>query len=236
MKKIILYLLGGSLLFLTSCIETLEEIYLNKDGSGKYSLTLDMSELFANPMMKAMLDEAAKEGAADAGLNLGQMDTIIYLKEQAGAGEAMSKGVLHMTMSDSLEQFVVNMSFPFDEVGQIEQFFKELDEQGGSEAGAMAGSASMFMPAGLFEFSKKKLLRKKAGEGAQNELLAGEEGEFLKMFMASGTYKTVYHLPGKVKKTTIEGAQVSGNTVTVDRKLLDLMEGKATVDGEIRFK
>ncbi|MCB0568646.1 MAG: hypothetical protein KDC66_02735, partial [Phaeodactylibacter sp.] len=86
MKKIILYLLGGSLLFLTSCIETLEEIYLNKDGSGKYSLTLDMSELFANPMMKAMLDEAAKEGAADAGLNLGQMDTIIYLKEQAGAG------------------------------------------------------------------------------------------------------------------------------------------------------
>ncbi|MCB0556537.1 MAG: hypothetical protein KDD02_23535 [Phaeodactylibacter sp.] len=237
MRRIIFFLLAGSLLFLTSCIETLEEVYLNKNGSGKYSITFDMSEFMSNPMMKGMLEEAAKGEGMDSGLNLENMDTIIHLGNEPGAGEAMKKALLHLTMNEAQGKFVLNMSLPFDNVGQIDQFFKELNEQGaGSGASSMAGGTSMFMPGGLFEFSKKKLTRKKAEQAGQNELLAGEEGEFVKMFFASGTHKTVYYLPGTVKKTSIDGAVVDGKTVTVERPLLDMMEGKVGLEGEIRFR
>ena len=57
MRKLTMLLLGLSLMSLTSCIDMLEELYLNKDGSGTYNITFDMSGLFSDPMMKGMLEE-----------------------------------------------------------------------------------------------------------------------------------------------------------------------------------
>jgi hypothetical protein len=236
MKKTVLLLLGISLVFLTGCIETLEEVYLNKDGSGKYNITFDMSEFFGNPMMKGMMEEAMKEGEVDSSLPLGETDTIIYLKDQPDVKGIMSKAVVRIKMSDAEGVFMMNMSFPFENVKQIDQFFQEFNEQGGAQAaGPMAGGAGMFMPSGLFAFSKGKLTRNKAPQ-AEDSILAGEEGEFMKMFLSSAQYVSVYHLPGKVKKTTIKGAKVNGKTVTVEQSLLDIMEGNAIVDGDILFK
>jgi len=235
-KHIFLLLLACSFM-LTGCIETLEEIYLNKDGSGKYNVTFDMSEFFSNPMMKSLIEEAAKEEGAETGFDLGETDTIIYLGESGLAGSVMKDAVMRMTMSDSLGKFLVSMNFPFENVGQISEFFDKLNEEGAEAgAGAMGGFGSLLMPAGKFAFQKKKFTRQKAEAQGANELFAGEDGEFMKMFFSGGSHKTVYHMPGKVKKTTIEGAEVDGKTVTVERPLMELMEGTASLAGEIQFK
>ncbi len=235
-KHIFLLLLACSFL-LSGCIETLEEIYLNKDGSGKYNVTFDMSEFFSNPMMKSLIEEAAKEEGEEGGFDLGETDTIIYLGESGMAEGVMKDAVMRMTMSDSLGKFMINMSFPFENVGQIDEFFKKLNEEGAAAgAGAMGGFGSLLTPGGKFMFQNKKLKRLKAEPGAENELFAGEDGEFMKMFFSGGSHTTIYHLPGKVKKTTIEGAGIDGNTVTVERPLIDLLEGKVGLEGEIRFK
>ena len=237
MKKNLFILLAACSFLLTSCIETLEEIYLNKDGSGKYQVTFDMSEFFSNPMMKSLIEEAAKEEGAEAGFELGETDTLIYLGQGGMAEGVMKDAVMRMTMSDSLGKFLVSMNFPFENVGQIDEFFQKLSEEGAAAgAGAMGGMGSMLMPGGKFAFKKKRLTRLKSEQGGASELFAGEDGEFMKMFFSGGTHTTVYHLPGKVKKTTIEGAETDGNTVTVERPLMDLMEGKAGLEGEIRFK
>ena len=237
MTKNIFLLLAACTFLLTSCIETLEEIYMNKDGSGKYNVTFDMSEFFSNPMMKSMIEEAAKEEGEASGFDLGETDTLIHLGDSGLAEGVMKNAVMRMTMSDSLGKFLVNMSFPFENVGQIDEFFQELSEQGaGADAGMMGGMGSLLMPGGKFAFQKKRLTRMKNDQEGASELFAGEDGEFMKMFFSGGTHTTVYHLPGKVKKTTIEGAEVDGNTVTVERPLMDLMEGKVGLEGEIRFK
>ena len=237
MTKNIFLLLVASSFLLTSCIETLEEIYLNKDGSGKYNVTFDMSEFFSNPMMKSLIEEAAKEEGEEGGFDLGETDTLIHLGESGMAEGVMKNAIMRMTMSDSLGKFMINMSFPFENVGQIDEFFQQLSEQGaGPDAGMMGGMSNMLTPGGKFVFKKKRLTRLKADKSGADDLFAGEDGEFVKMFFSGGSHTTVYHLPGKVKKTTIEGAEVDGNTVTVERPLMDLMEGKAGLEGEIRFK
>lgn len=237
MTKNIFLLLVACSFFLTSCIETLEEIYLNKDGSGKYNITFDMSEFFSNPMMKGLIEEAAKEDGEEGGFELGEADTLIYFGEGGMAEGVMKDAVMRMQMSDSLGTFLISINFPFENVGQIDEFFQKLREEGaGADAGAMGGMSSLMMPGGKFAFKKKRLTRLQAEDGGENELFAGEDGEFVKMFFSGGTHTTVYHLPGKVRKTTIEGAEVDGNTVTVERPLIDLMEGKVGMDGEIRFK
>ena len=238
MTKNIFLLLAACSFLLTGCIETLEEIYLNKDGSGKYNVTFDMSEFFSNPMMKSMIEEAAKEEGGEGDLNLGETDTLIRFRDSGLMEGVMKNAEMRMTMSDSLGKFLISMNFPFENVSQIDEFFQRLSEEGaGAEAmGGMGAMGSMLMPGGKFAFQKKKLTRLKSEQGGAGELLAGEDGEFMKMFFSGGTHTTVYHLPGKVKKTTIEGAEVDGNTVTVERPLMDLMEGKVGLEGEIRFK
>jgi len=238
MKKIIQITLLLCCFALTGCIETLEEVWLNKDGSGEYHLTFDMSEMFSNPMMKSMMEEAAsEEGLEGMGLDLGNMDTMAVLGD--GSGGILDKVVMHMVTSDSTGDFFIKMTLPFEEVSEIDEFYKALAEQGGQNAaagpmGALGGS--FLTPGGTFELKRRKLTRNPTPEGDGEDMFDGEEGEFMKMFFASGTYKTVYHLPGKVKKTTIEGAAVDGKTITIEHSLLDLIEGNAKLNGEIKYK
>ena len=66
--------------------------------------------------------------------------------------------------------------------------------------------------------------------------LNDDELGMAKMFFSAASYKTVYHFPGKVKKATMSGAEIDGKTVTINNSFLDLMEGKAKMEGEIKFK
>lgn len=237
MKNLTYLLLLISSFALTGCIETLEEIFLNKDGSGEYSLTFDMSEMLSNPMMKSMIEEAAKEGGADAvGLDFGETDTLMTMGD--GSGGIMDKVVMHLLMSDSAGKFMMNMTLPFDNVEEIAEFQETLAAEGGEQAGSnpMGGMGSGFMmPGGLLKLKKRTLTRMPAPE-TENDMFSGEDGEFMKMFFAGAAYKTVYHLPGQVKSSTIEGAKIDGKTLTIETSLLDIIDNKAKLDGEIVFK
>ena len=84
MKNFFLFLVTASLLFLTSCLEVLEDVYLNADGAGKYLITMDMSELFSDPMMKGLFDEAAKEETGKTDDEPLEMDSVMYFRDESG--------------------------------------------------------------------------------------------------------------------------------------------------------
>ncbi len=69
MKKIkLLFFLALSTL-LTGCFNILEEVTLNQDGSGLYSLKMDLSAILADDFMKSMIQQSAEENEATKGLS-----------------------------------------------------------------------------------------------------------------------------------------------------------------------
>ncbi len=238
MKNSAVLLLLALSLGLTSCIETLEEVFFNRNGSGVYTMTLDMSELLANPMMKGMIEEAAKEEGAAASAMLSDIDTLISLGADAPAGSPLQKGELSMKINQDKGDFLMKISFPFEETEEISTFFTALSEQGQSLGGISAGlgGAGILNPGGLFSWKRNKLYREAKADEGQAEMLEGEDGQFMKMFLGSASHKTVYHFPGKVKHTDIPDAVVDGKTLTIERSLLDLMAGEAGLEGTIKFR
>ena len=67
LKKLLFFMCAAAMLTLTGCFEMVEEVYLNRDGSGKYLISIDMSDLFSDPMMKGIMEQAAKEQAGQNG-------------------------------------------------------------------------------------------------------------------------------------------------------------------------
>lgn len=248
MKKLIVLFMGCCLLFLSSCINMVEEMYLNRDGSGKYTLTFDMSGLFSDPFMKGMMEESLKgeEKPGLFGFKEGEdmeLDTVIYFKDMPAEEKQKldrpdfwNKVVMRMTMSESQKKFVTTLELDFDDVGDIDYFYKNLDKLGNNSqlGGELMGPGGFLGGGALFELKKKRLTRLST-EKPEN-LMKGDEMEFVKMFFGSSSYKTIYHLPGKVKKVTLKGAEVNGKTVTVNTPFLELIEGKANQEGEIKFK
>lgn len=52
MKWFWILLLGFFFLFLISCFDIIEEVYLKRDGLGKYIVIIDMSGLMSDGFMK----------------------------------------------------------------------------------------------------------------------------------------------------------------------------------------
>lgn len=243
MRKILVLLLGASLITLTGCFDIVEEVFLNRDGSGKYLITMDMSSMFTDPFMKGMMEEALAEQSGGDAVEM-EKDTMIYFKDMTEDAdltqrEAMliADAKMKMSMSQKEDKMLVTMEFPFKEVKDLTEIMKIAEKVGAEDkmSGGMMGGGMMPTGGGLFELKKKKLYRMPAPEVPENAEM-DESMEMMKMFLGTATYKTIYHLPGKVRKTDIPGATIDGNTVTVEASLLEMMDKKAKIDGMIKFK
>ncbi|GJM35423.1 MAG: hypothetical protein DHS20C18_44240 [Saprospiraceae bacterium] len=242
MRKFLVFLLGGSMLILTSCIDMVEELYLNKDGSGKYIMKFDMSGMFSNPFMMGMMEETMKkELKLDENENL-EKDSIMYYKDLPGAARLspdekamLGNANIHMQMSQEKKQMVASTELAFksfEELEKIRTLIKKISEEDGQ--GGLTGGSSPFASDAIFKLDKRTLTRMPNVQ--ESDLFEGEQMDMVKMFLEGATMTSIYHLPGKVKKTTIKDAKVEGKTVTVIADLLDLVDKKTTLDGNILFK
>jgi hypothetical protein len=240
MNKVTILVLLAISFFFTSCLDVVEEIYLNKDGSGKYTVTIDMSGLFADDFMKSMIQSSLAE---QEGMNLSdgfpEMDTVIYFKDlpadQKGSDPAFwNKVTSNIVMSDKQGKFITSINLNFDKASDITYLYQNLDRmgEGNAQLGGLAGEGGV-LPSGVVYTLAKNVIGRKS---AKVEAAEGEEMEMMKMFLGSATHRVVYNLPGNAKKVTIPGAVVKGKTVTVEAPLVDVMEGNAKLDGTIKFK
>lgn len=243
MKRILFLCLVASMTLLTGCLNIVEEVFLNKDGSGKYHITMDMSQLFTDPFMKGMMEEALKQqGGIDASAPL-EKDSVVYFKDtnQAEDLSAEDKKVLdnllmRMTMSESKKQLLVRLEYDFKNISEVNKMSQVLQKIGADEqvGGGMPGGGLMTGESANFAWKKGLLSRLPVAMKKSAE--ADENMEMMKMFLENATYKTIYHLPGKAKKVTIPNATIDGSTVTVENNMLNLMDGKVKLDGDIKFK
>ncbi len=245
MNRVLIVALLATFLF-TGCIDIVEELFLNADGSGTYTITTDMSA-FMSQDMKDLLSEGEEEGNdREEEEPPIEVDTVIMLKDlnpEAFAAlekpEIFKAASLHLEMSDSQEKMILTYSLPFKHVDDINYFRENLSQfTDEGDMGMATGGAGMLpsVTSKLFGMKGKKTLIRYAQSNEEQEALSEEDISMMEMMFADGTYKTVYHFPGKVKKTTIPNAQINGNVLTVEAPLLDVMKGEAKLDGEIKFK
>jgi len=230
----------------SSCINVIEEIFLKKDGSGQYVLKVDMSDLFNNPMFKSMMDESDGKSTTKGpfGQELGETSdttlnvyTMLQNEGQTVDNPDFWKRVnTRIKTDEEAGEMYMNFTLDFEELNEIAYFFENLEQVLPSD-----GEGDMFGPGGIapaslaYTLKKRTLTRVSTYEPAE-ENMDDEAEQMMKMFFAGATYKTIYHLPGKVKSADFADADVDKKTVTVTVPLTEIMEGDPKLDGSITFK
>jgi hypothetical protein len=242
MRKVLFLLIISSSVLLSGCFNIVEEIFLNKDGSGKYHITMDMSGLLSDPTMKSLLESAIKNDTSGASISM-EKDSTVYFKDLKQAEDLSEEDkktlenlLMRMTMSAKQEKFLIKLEYDFKNAEDVNKLNDVMQKIGADQelGGGMPGGDALSGRLAAFRWKKGSLTRLPAAiqkPGADNE-----NAEMVRMFLGDATYKTIYHLPGKAKKANIPNAKIEGNTVTVTNGMLDLMDGKVKLDGEIKFK
>jgi hypothetical protein len=240
MNKFSAALLLVASFFLTGCLDVVEEIKLNRDGSGTYTVTIDMSQLFSDDFMKSMImSSLAENGFEGAEEGIPEMDTVIYFgdmpenysRKNPSFWKKVSSRIV-MRENDAEYYTAIKLNFSnSDEIAYLLDNMSELDNTG-DPLGGITGQGGL-LPTGVsYAFANNTLTR----TSKKIEREADEESEMMKMFLTDATHKIVYYLPGSIRKTTIPNAQTNDNSVEVESSLLDMMDGKAQLDGYIKIK
>ncbi len=224
----------------TGCIDIIENLVLNKDGSGKYSITIDMGDMMKDPMMSGMM-------SADENNPFKNMDSVVYFKDLPDSvikdnPDLWKRVSMHIFANEKDKAFYTTIRFDFKNVGEIEYVSKNIDkvlettkknpltaEMGGgsSPTGMLTGITSYMLSGG--ELTRTSAQVKQGDEETQDLSM-------MKTFLGGASHKINFELPGKVRKVTIPNARIDGKKVTVEASFIDLLEKKVSLDGMIKYK
>lgn len=238
--RIVLLLLG--VFSLQSCLNIVEKLSLNRNGSGTYSITYDMSSMMSGMMRDMILESMeGEEDSPFANAKIDgkiELDTLIDMSSGPLMMEAegelpavMQKVKLRLRMSEALSLFTTTMTLDFTDISEVAEFQAAMSEMG--ESGGGLGGISPVT--GLLTISRGTLMRAKSNLAPED--MDSENIEMAKMMMSGATYKVVYEFPRKVKSFDMQGARlVDKKTLEANYSMLDIMEGKVDMSGKIKFK
>lgn len=211
------------MLTFTGCIDIVEEIFLNKDGSGKYTMRMDMSGMMGMiKMMSAMEGMEGEEGEASEGDALKNLmtkeasDSTMYLKDvspevlkQFADNPGFAEKVNMRINADPDESvFFIDFNLDFDNMDDIDYFFKNFDT-----------IASMMSDG--------------EGEGGEMDMLGGMGGANNPMAGIMGGDGLTRYFDLK-KRTLIRRDAAQGETMeemddmsAEDKQMMDMMFGDA---------
>jgi hypothetical protein len=249
MKKVLVSLLAGSAILLTSCFDTVQEITLNDDGSGVYVNTSDMGKV---------LTIAKNMGAASSDKMPQQIDTSFSFASAADSipdlsaeeKELLKKGSMHLIMNVEDEKLISTMSFPFTSLDDIQKFnrlsgkmmmasMKSKMPPEMSMGSQQMPEASSFDDYYTLEFSKgelkKKLNKEKYAGVDKDEFLNG-----LKQAAAMGipvTSSYIINLPRPAEKAEGKNVKLSENKmkVTVTSTMDDFYDNPEKLEFKIKY-
>ena len=117
MKRFISLFILMCCIVLLGCFETTQEVTINKDGSGIYTNTTDLSNMIG--LLKQMGgDEASKIQNTDTTISLaGVADSIAGLT--AEQRRIVNKGTMKLTMNTQDEKLIVKLNFPFEKLSDV---------------------------------------------------------------------------------------------------------------------
>ncbi len=215
-------------IFMTGCFDIEEEVTLNRDGSGRYQVSMDMSEI--GDMIASFAEE---EGMGSSEDMFGTMDSALQAQsETLKQIEGISK------VAYSIEGYTFTSSFQFEDVLALNEALAQSNSDPNNQFMQLTQGAKFSWKAGTFEKINPPIkdAMDQVGMGGDE---ANEEGmEMAKMMLGSASYTTIIHLPNKVKKVSNAKSDIQpdGRTVKTEISFADLMTGEATAGTIIKYK
>ena len=235
------------IILVSSCAIT-EEIWFEKNGSGRLEMNIDMSSMI---QIMAMMDTTG------LGIGAEEMDSTIYFEDALKDENLDLSGIentdllknitMDMKISDLDQEMVIKMNIDFDHLDDIPKILKVMKEvkalrdSTSSTSNPMERATSFLDQSGLgFTYEKGILTRESQSlddDTMEDDEMSAEDLEMMTEMFGEMVYATIIHLPGKVKDISIDNAEViQDKTVRIEYDLLELMEMKEMPGYQIKFK
>jgi hypothetical protein len=218
-------------LTLSSCFEIREEVYIKKNGSGSYSLLMDMGQIM--PLIEAA---AAFADSTQEDRNL-ETDISKAFAESSEAFEGMP-GISNAKPISDRSKYQYGFSFEFTDVDVLNEALSQMESEN-----------SFINPKKtIFQYRKRTFERNLTGyvqnlakeltQQAQDDDEATQEVRpEQRAILESATYS--FHLRTQGKITSFSGEkmeQVRPDEVRMTVSLQDIADGKANLVSKVKFK
>lgn len=222
----------------TSCLEIEEWLQLRKDGSGQFSISIDMSGMYKDPTAKALLEQAG--GESNPMKELGKVDTVINMKAEAvKAGlekpEFWERVTSSVKSSEADSVFILNFSLQFNQLDEIAYMMQHLPKVGNMAGqGGAPGLGSFFPQVMHYALQNGELLRR-------TEMMADDKSSDPSMtamfsMMPDASYVLKIDAPSDIKESNVANASKEGKRLKARMPLGDAMSGQLEkLDGRIVF-
>lgn len=256
MKKIFLFLFAATTLLMTGCLETIEEITLNEDGSGTYTNINDESKIV--PAARNMgLSNSQIGGPVDSTFALGSTPESV---EGLSAEDAalLKKGTMKIKMNMDDEVLITTMKIPFSSLNELSRIkaitAKSLTQSaesmmksmmGGGGGGAVPGmGGQMPEPSSIGDYYtleyesgeiKRKLNKEKYANLSSDKMLAQmQEGAAMGVPV---TYTFIVNLPKPAKEVEGKNAKLSDDKkkLTVKGTIDDFFDSPEKLEFKVKY-
>lgn len=219
-------------LFLTGCLNITEEIFLEKNGSGHYVSTLDLSK------MKEMLDmvKAFAPDSADAkDMDLSKLDSV---QDMLGDFSGIP-GITNIKKEKKDENTFI-VSFDFKDIKALNEAMRRKNKKDSlhlSKADFFSFSPGQFNCIDTSLSGINDAMKEMSGAPSDNDSMAMAM-TMIKGMMGDMKYTSIYHMPGKVSNYSNKLATLSadGKTLTLVINLFDEDQKNKTLLNNIQYK
>lgn len=223
MKKLLLFLfLALASLSFSSCFETVEEISLKEDGSGKMTLTFNGSE------SKAKIASLLKLRS----VNGRKVPSITEIKNELARTVAQLKaipGISNVSSSSNFDNYIIALSFDFEDLAQVNTAFSKV----------LSGYDIPAYNAARYHYNKtsrtfSKTYSLNANTKKQYEELSAEDKDVFR----NARYTSVYRFARMVKSQTNEQAKLSASKKAVMQQtpILNIIRSGASINNTVRLQ
>jgi hypothetical protein len=248
-KKV--FLLG--LLFVLGSCNFTENLYVNTDGTGDFSIEVDGSGIMAmaGDQIEEKMTESKNTTTIDSTFSFKELfelkkDSIATLSaEEQASLKKMENFVMHMKMDSDKNELFFSMKTPFKKVSELQDMmngFKTLKNLKGNAENSPTPNP---LEEGLnnntklsYSYDGKTFTR---SAFVDKEALATIEKDSLgmaKMIFASSKYTLKYHFPKAVKTVSNPDALFSSDrkTITIQYPFSDYMDSPEKMNIKVSFE
>jgi hypothetical protein len=251
MKRSISFFIMTCCILLAGCFETTQEVTINKDGSGIFSNTTDLSNLIG--LLKQM-------GGDEAG-KMQNTDTIIFLAGMADSIAGLTtaqkgivnKGMMKLKLNMQDEKLLVKLDFPFEKLSDVKLLKEILPKLSISALKKLPGGNQMPAGAGEADSTKIKTFDNFFDDTVSNNVISktlnktkyatAADDEFMKQLQQlSGmgspiTVNYIVNLPKPARKVEGKAAKLSDDKkkVTVSVTSDDFFEDPSKFEYRIEY-
>lgn len=257
MKALKLLVFGLLTCCLSGCFEMNEEFTVRENGSGDFSVNMDMGQLL--DMMKAFMppQELEKSGfdkSKDTTINMKDLvDTSTSLTPETKA--LLHDGTLRMQMNSQEKLFKINMRYPFKSMDNLQKLYANLGSGSNGMGELLKGlqpnspgmgdsKPDMKQVSSYFDLITKKnsitrTLNKEKYATLLNDSMMQQMKQMGTMGGGLGEVKmnTVIKLPSAAKKITGTKAELSTDkkSVLLRNNLLDIFEHPEVFEFSVEY-